>query len=72
MPKTLESVCLCVWVCVVDVLAMVENDRTVWPAVMIHKTQIWEESNPNRLKTPLVAHSETVTINLTEAEKVEL
>lgn len=64
------KVFVCVFVAV-DVLAMVEDDGAVWPAVMIHKTQIWEESNSNRLKTPLVAHSETITVNLIEAENVE-
>lgn len=46
------------------VLAVVEDDGTIWPAVVIHQTQIWEKSNSNRLKTPLITHSEAVAVNL--------
>lgn len=46
------------------VLAVVEDDGAVGPAVMIHQTQIREKSDPNRLKAPLVTHSEAVAVNL--------
>lgn len=48
---------------------MVEDDSTVWPAVMIHKTQIGEESYSNCLKTPLVTYSETIAIDLVRKER---
>lgn len=46
------------------VLAVVEDNGAVWPAVVIHQTQIGEKPDSNRLKTPLIAHSEPVAINL--------
>lgn len=48
---------------------MVEDDSAVWPAVMIHKTQIREESYSNCLKTPLVTYSETIAIDLVRKER---
>lgn len=45
-------------------LAMVEDDGAVWPAVVVNQAQIWEKTNSHRLKTPLVAHREAVTIDL--------
>lgn len=45
---------------------MVEDHGAVWPTVMIHETQIWEKPDSDCLKAPLVAHSETVTVNLRE------
>lgn len=45
-------------------LAVVEDDGTVGPAVVIHQTQIWEKSNSNRLKTPLITHSKAIAVNL--------
>lgn len=49
-----------------DLLAVVEDDSAVWPAVMIHQTQVWKKTHSHRLKTPLVAHSEAVAVNLGE------
>lgn len=51
---------------------MVEDHSAVWPAVVIHKTQVREESYSNRLKAPLVTHGETVTVDLVEAERVRV
>lgn len=47
-------------------LAVVEDHSAVWPTVMIHETQIWEKPDSDCLKAPLVAHSETITVNLRE------
>lgn len=51
---------------------MVEDHSAVWPAVVIHKTQVREESYSNRLKALLVTHSETITIDLVKAERVRV
>lgn len=51
---------------------MVEDHSAVWPAVVIHKTQVREESYSNRLKAPLVTHSETIAIDLVKAERVRV
>lgn len=51
---------------------MVEDHSAVWPAVMIHKTQIREESYSNCLKAPLVTNSETITIDLEKKETVRI
>lgn len=48
---------------------MVEDHSAVWPAVMIHKTQIREESYSNCLKAPLVTNSETIAIDLVKKKK---
>lgn len=45
---------------------MVENNSAIWPAVVIHQTQIWEKADSYCLKTPLVAHSEAVAVDLGE------
>lgn len=49
-------------------LAVVEDDSAVWPTVMIHQTQIWENTNSHSLKTPLITHSEAIAVNLEERE----
>lgn len=46
------------------VLAVVEDDGAVRPAVVIHQTQVGEKPDSNRLKTPLITHSEPVAVNL--------
>lgn len=43
---------------------MVEDDGAVGPAFVIHQTQIWEESDSDRLETPLITHSEAIAVNL--------
>lgn len=45
-------------------LAVVEDDGAVRPAVVIHQTQVREKSNSDRLKTPLITHSEAIAVNL--------
>lgn len=47
---------------------MVENYSAVWPAVVIHQTQIWEKANSYCLKASLVTHSEAVAVDLGETE----
>lgn len=49
-------------------LAVVEDDSAVWPTVVIHQTQIWENTNSHSLKTPLIAHIEAIAVNLEERE----
>lgn len=51
---------------------MVEDHSAVGPAVMIHKTQIREESNSDCLKAPLVTNSETIAIDLVRKERVRM
>lgn len=46
------------------VLAVVEDDGAVRPAVVIHQTQVWEKSDSDRLQTPLIAHGEAIAVDL--------
>lgn len=43
---------------------MVEDYGAVGPAVMVHKTQVGEKTNSYCLETPLVTHTEAVTVDL--------
>jgi len=47
-----------------DVLAVVEDDGAVRPAVVVDQAQVGEEAHADRLETPLVAQGESVAVDL--------
>lgn len=46
------------------ILAMVQDDSTVGPAVMVDQTQVREQTYSHCLQTPLVTQSKTITVDL--------
>lgn len=50
-------------------LAVVQNDGAVGPAVMIHQTEVWKETDPHGLKTSLITQRKAITVNLRERER---
>lgn len=46
------------------VLAVVEYDSAVWPAVMVHQAQIWKQTNTHCLEASLITHHEPITVYL--------
>ena len=47
-----------------DILAVVEDDGAVRPAVVVDHTQVGEEADAHSLKTPLVTQGEGVALDL--------
>jgi hypothetical protein len=46
------------------ILAMVQDDSTVGPAVVVDQTQVREQTHSHRLQTPLVTQSKAITLDL--------
>ncbi len=46
-------------------LAVVEYDGAVGPAVVIDQTQVWEQTDADGLQPSLIAHHKPVTVDLT-------
>lgn len=45
-------------------LAIVEDDSAVWPAVMIDQTKVGEETNTHRLQAFMITYHEAVAVDL--------
>ncbi len=53
-------------------LAVVEYDGAVGPAVVIDQTQVWEQTHADGLQPSLIAHHKPVTVDLRHMEEVRL
>lgn len=47
-----------------NLLAVVENDGAVGPAVVVDQTQVGKQADANSMQTSLIAHHEPVTVDL--------
>lgn len=47
-----------------NLLAVVENDGAVGPAVMIDQTEVGKETHAHCLKTPLITQREAIAVDL--------
>ncbi len=53
-------------------LAVVEYDGAVGPAVVVDQTQVWEQTHADGLQPSLIAHHKPVTVDLRHMEEVRL
>lgn len=45
-------------------LAVVEDNCAVWPAVMVDQTEVREETNTHRLQAFMITYHEAIAIDL--------